>query len=217
MHSSNLRPVLLIAICSFAYLSSGMNLSLGQKSSDQSLQKLSCKAGNLSFACPEGFKLMPVESDKNLALLFQKKDGLGMFVIAPDTGFDEQKLMGDVTKTALAKFFPKESQSFSWKPINYSDSVSKYEVGGGMVKGFNGRLSVVIKYRHVKANGRDIFVGYVAEFSKGSEAKEFFEGAGYGDSMAGCNAAVEVIYSITGEKIDEDHFPCELVAPAPAG
>ncbi len=217
MHNSSLRLVLVIVICSFACLSSGVGLSLGQKSSRQGSQKLSCKAGNLSFACPEGFKLIPIESEKNLALLFQKKYGLGLFVITPDSGFDEQKLMSDVTKAALSNFFPKESQSFSWKPINYSGSVSKYEVGGDMVKGFNGKLSVVIKYRHVKVKGKDIFVGYVAEFAKRNEAKEFFEGAGYGDSMAGCNAAVEVIYSITGEKIDEDHFPCELVVPAPAG
>jgi hypothetical protein len=217
MRSSRLRLFLVLVICSFADLSSGLCLSFGQESPRQDSRKLSCNAGNLNFACPEGFKLIPAGSQQDLALLFKKKYGLGLFVVAPGAEFDERRLMTDVTKTALANFFPKESQAFSWRPMNYSGSVSKYEVGGGMAKGFNGKLSVVIKYRRIRVNEKDIFVGYVAEFGKGGEAKQFFEGAGYGDSLAGCNEAVEVIYSITNEKVDEDHFPCELVVPSPAG
>src|SRR5437868_6744599 len=98
MHHKNLRSVALMTVCSFVCLLLGATLTFGQKAS--------CKVGSLSFACPKGFQPMPLESEKNLALLFQKKYDLGLFVVTPESGFDEQKVMSDVTKTALAKFFP---------------------------------------------------------------------------------------------------------------
>jgi hypothetical protein len=216
MRDTNLRLVRAIAFCSFVCLLTGANLTFGQKPSRQGSQK-SCRAGKLSFVCPEGFKSVSTESEQNFALLFHKKQKLGLFVAMPERDFDERKVASDATKTALAKFYPEESQAWRWKPVNYSDTVSKYEVGGGMVEAFNGDLLVVIKYRRVKVNDKEIFVGYVANIIRGKEAQDSFEGAGYTDSLAGCNAAVEVIYSFTGEKINEEDPPCVFVTSRPVG
>jgi hypothetical protein len=169
-----------------------------------------CAVGDIRFVCPKGFKPLSADSKQPLALFFRKQYGLGLFVASPEAGFDEQRFMTDLTKTTLAKMFPKESQTYSWKPINFSDWVSKFEVGGGMVLGFNGSLSVLIKYRHIRVKGKEVIVGYAAEFGRGAEAKESFERSSGGDSAPGCIASVEVIYSITGEKIDEKKPPCTL-------
>jgi hypothetical protein len=204
------RICMATVICCFVF---GASLSFGQSASRQRSKKSSCNVGDITFVCPKGFKPLPVESDRKFSLLFRKEYGLGLFVALPESGFDEQKFMSDVTKTTLAQIFPKESQAFAWKPLNFSDSVSKYEVGGGMAQGFNGALSVLVKYRHLKFKDKDILVGYVAEFGRGAEAKESFERGLGGDSMPACNASVEVIYAITGEKVDENNPPCTLVVP----
>jgi len=196
----------------------GANSASGQKYSRRDLQKDSCKAGGVSFVCPEGFQALPVEEgQQNIALFFQRKYNLGLFVIGPEAGYDEQKLLSDATNTSLAKFFPKESSSYDWKPMDYSDSVSKFEIGGGMTKGFNGKLVVIVKYRHIKVDHKELFVGDIAQFFEGSEAKDFFQQDKYGDSIVGCDSAVEVIYSVTGEKLDEENRPCAVVTRIPAG
>jgi hypothetical protein len=38
---------------------------------------------------------------------------------------------------------------------------------------------------------------------------------GRSSSMSACNAEVQIIFSITGEKSDPNRLPCELVAIAP--
>ena len=169
-----------------------------------------CSFANISFACPQGFKSLPIEPRQSFALFHQKKYGVGLFVASPDSGFDEQTLMTNVIKTTLAKIFPKESQTYAWKPVTFSGGVSKFEIGGGMAQGFNGSQGVLIKYRQLKFNGREIIVGYVAEFGRGLQGKEAFGRGLGGDSMPGCYAAVDLIYSITGEKMPENN-PCDLI------
>jgi len=88
--------------------------------------------------------------------------------------------------------------------------ISKFEIDGSVVQGFNGSLGVLIKYRRLKFHDRHIIVGYAAEFGRGLEGKEAFGRGLGGDSMPGCYAAVDVIYSITGEKMPDDD-PCDLV------
>ena len=169
-----------------------------------------CTVGNVHFACPKNFKVVPLESTRGFSLFYWKKYDVGVFVASPASDFDERTFMTNVTKTSLAKIFPKESQSFSWEPVDYSGRISKFEIGGGVAQGFNGSLGVLIKYRRLKFNGRDIIVGYASEFGRGAEAKEAFGRGLGGDSMPGCYAVVDVTYSITGEKMPENN-PCDLV------
>ena len=83
-----------------------------------------------------------------------------------------------------------------------------------MAQGFNGSLGVLIKYRRLKFNGRDIIVGYASEFGRGAEAKEaFVRGLG----VIRCRDVMRSwmsIYSITGEKMPENN-PCDLVGRDP--
>src|SRR5437588_10382727 len=162
-----------------------------------------CAIGEVHFVCPKNFKLVPLESAQQFALFQWKKYDVGLFVASPASDFDESAFTTNVTKTSLAKMFPKESQAFSWKPVNYSGRISKFEIGGGVAQGFNGSLGVLIKYRRLKFNGREVIVGYASQFGRGAEAKETFGRGLGGDSMPGCYAVVDVVYSITGEKMPE--------------
>ena len=96
--------------------------SIGAKAPD-------CAAGNVHFACPKNFKVVPLESTQGFSLFYWKKYDVGVFVAAPASDFDERIFMTKLTKTSLAKMFPKESQSFSWKPVDYSGRISKFEIG----------------------------------------------------------------------------------------
>ena len=181
--------------------------SIGAKDHD-------CTIGDLHFACPKDFKPVTPEPAQQFALFYWKKYDVGLFVASPPSGFDERAFMTNVTKTSLTKMFPKDSQAFEWKPVNYSGSISKFEIGGGVAQGFNGSLGVLLKYRHLKINGREIIIGYASEFGRGAEAKEAFGRGLGGDSMPGCYAVVDVTYSISGEKMPENN-PCDLIVTLP--
>jgi hypothetical protein len=169
-----------------------------------------CSIGDVRFACPNNFKPVPLESSQQFALYNWKKYNVGLFVAAPAAGYDESKFMSTVIKTSLAKLFPKDSQDFDWKGVAYSGRISKFEIDGSVVQGFNNSRGVLIKYRRLKFNGQDIIVGYASEFGRGAQAKESFARGLGGDSMPGCYAVVDTIYSITGEKMPENN-PCDLV------
>lgn len=202
-------------ICCLVYLLAGTSLTFGQKR--KASPRSACAAGGIAFKCPKGFKILPPGPDLNLALIFHKDDSLGVFVAVPQSGFDEQEFLSGVLKTASPKFFPKESEVYQWKlsPDDSSVKASKYEVGRGSAKGFNGTLAVYVGYRRVLFKGKDLLVGYIAKDSEGQEAKEFFEGNALASSMVGCDAVVEIIYSITGEKINEADPPCVIITDRP--
>ena len=169
-----------------------------------------CSVADVRFACPKNFKPVQLDVAHPYGLYYWKKYNVGLFVASPASGYDESKFMANVIRTSLAKMFPKDSQDFSWKGVPYSGRVSKFEIDGSVAQGFNGSLDVLIKYRRLKFNGRDIIIGYTSEFGRGARAKESFTRGLGGDSMPGCYAAVDVIYSITGEKMPENN-PCDLV------
>ena len=173
-----------------------------------------CSVGEVHFACPKDFKPVPLDSTQQFSLYHWKKYNVGLFIASPASDYDESKFMPSVVKTSLAKIFPKDSQNFSWKDVPYSGRISKFEIDGSVVRGFNGSLGILIKYRHLKFNNRNIIVGYAAEFGRGKEAKESFDRGLGGDSMPGCYAVVDVTYSITREKMPENN-PCDLIGIAP--
>jgi hypothetical protein len=80
--------------------------------------------------------------------------------------------------------------------------------------GFNRSIGVQIKYRQIKTKDIDVRIGFIARFAdKAADAKEAFEtsfGIETAESIAGCDATVRMIYSITGEKLDPDRHPCSL-------
>jgi hypothetical protein len=194
-----LRVFSVVVLCSLALVSSTFS------------QKRTCKLGNSEFACPRGLRRIAIDPPGNHQL-FLGKD-FALFAAVPVSQDNDPTFVGELTKVALAKLFPTQSQNFVWKQLKYGEPVSKFEVRGGTSLGFNGAIGVVVKYRHVKVSAKELLVGYVAQLGRGADAKEVFDRGLGADSVAsldGCSASVEVIYSITGEKVNENNSPCSL-------
>ena len=191
------------------------NEALAQKSSsEKARQKTSCKAGNISFTCPNDFVSLPVEPEQKAILLFHNSKRYGLLVVEFEPDSNPYRLVNDIAVASLLKFFPTEKQEFIWKylaiPEEGLKSVSKYEVDGTEAIGFNGKIAVLFKHYQLKFKDKNFVIGYISEFGKGEEAKQRFEEDFVGDSMIACKPFVKLIYSITGEKEDRKNPPCIL-------
>ncbi|MCA1624926.1 MAG: hypothetical protein LC768_01850 [Acidobacteria bacterium] len=151
-------------------------------------------------------------------LLFKDSDlkSLGFFVIAKSAVADKNQVINDAKKALLQKLFPKQSQNYIWKPINITffgkdKPMSKFDVSFGAEKGYNQTQLIFFNFRQVNFKERDVFIGYIYEHPSGINAKKGFEG-NFDDSLYNsCIAQVELVYSITGEKIAKDMHPCSII------
>ena len=165
----------------------------------------------VSFSVPKGYVQSGPGSLRNAALLYYAKYKEGLMVVVPDPPFDEAQLVKEITATGLSAFFPKERQTFEWKDSNNYRKLSKFEVSEGQAMGFNRKALVLLKSHHLRFADRDILVFDFFKFDQNDAAEVYARGHGV-ESMQGCNDMVELIYSITGEKIDDTNSPCDLVA-----
>jgi hypothetical protein len=167
------------------------------------------------FALPQRYVKVTGEGRENFVFLYDKKYKDGMVVTVPTVPFVEQDVRDSLMKVSLRTFFPKETQPYMWKSANQLQKVSKFEVGDFLGKGFNQSNLLVFECRHIVFDKKDVFVGTIFEARKGKRAKEMFNGEGTAMSMTTCGASAEIIYSFTGEKIDPEKPPCELIANVP--
>ena len=169
----------------------------------------------MGFTVPKGYVKLTAAARENFVFLYDRKNKDGIVVAVPAAPFVEQDVLNNLMKDGQKAFFPKEIQPYQWKSIDSLQKVSKFEVKDVLVKGLNPNHLLLFEYRHVVFNQRDVFVGTIYEARKGKPAKEMFQGEAAAMSMTTCGAAVELIYSFTGEKIDPDRPPCELIANVP--
>jgi len=169
----------------------------------------------LVFKVPQRYVKLTGASRANSVFLYDKKYKDGMVVAVPATAFVEQDVLDNLRKDSQRTFFPKETQAYRWKSSELLQKVSKFEVKDSLEKGFNRNNLLVFEYRHVVFNHRDVFVGTIFQARRGKPAEEMFNGEGAAMSMTTCAASAELIYSLTGEKVDPDRPPCELIANVP--
>jgi hypothetical protein len=167
------------------------------------------------FTIPERFVKLPGEARANSVLLYDQQYKNGMVVVVPAAPFDEAELLKNLMQDSQKAFFPKETLPYQWKSTDLLRKVSKFEVKDALEKGLNRNHLLLFEYRHVVFNQRDVFVATIFEARRGKPAQEMFKAEAVAASMTTCRAAVEVIYSVTGEKIDPDRPPCELGANVP--
>ncbi len=170
----------------------------------------------ITFARPKRYALLPSDTG-NVIFMYNKNLREGLFIAALSAPFN-QEVITNLIKTSVGKSFPKEPQTWVWKQAGDYQKISNFETGGGKSLGFNKKHLVVAQYRHLVFEKKGILVGYVYEGSKGKQAEEEFN-MDYGsgtvvmvDPITVCDDSVEIIYSITGEKIDENNPPCGLLA-----
>jgi hypothetical protein len=167
------------------------------------------------FSVPQRYSRLTAGARENSVVLYDKKYKDGMVVTVPTVPFVEQDVRESLLKLSLRTFFPKETQPYVWKFENQLRKVSKFEVGDFLGKGFNQSNLLVFEFRHIVFDQKDLFVGTIFEARRGRRAQEMFKSEGTAMSMTTCGAAAELIYSFTGEKIDPDRPPCELIANIP--
>ena len=164
---------------------------------------------------PQRYVRLSAAARQNSVFLYDGTHRDGMVVAVPSAPFVEQDVLDNLMKDSQKIFFPKETLPYQWKSSDSLQKVSKFEVKDALAKGFNKRHLLIFEYRHIIFNQRDVFVGTIFEARKGKPAQEMFDGEGAAMSMTTCGASAELIYSFTGEKIDPDRRPCELIANVP--
>jgi hypothetical protein len=169
----------------------------------------------VAFTVPEGYVTFPGEERANSIFLYNQKFKEGMVVLVPAVPFVEQDVLNNLIKDSQKRFFRKETLPYQWKSTDLLRKVSKFEVKDALAKGLNPNHLLLFEYRHVVFNQRDVFVGTIFEARKGKAAAEMFNDEVAAASMTTCRASAELIYSVTGEKIDPDRPPCELQANVP--
>ncbi len=172
-----------------------------------------CKSNRISFPCPKEYKIVLNGNDSTGIFLAKNLEfGYSVFVIAPKDNFDEQNLMTETTKTLLKTLYPKESQNYRWKNVEFANkkASSKFESSKKSLIGFNGNQIVTIDYRYISFQSKNVIVGTVVDgFEKGKAAEEDFNDGLY-TTNGGCLDGVKIIHSITGEKESEELDPCRL-------
>lgn len=169
----------------------------------------------LAFTVPQKYVRLADGTSDTTVFLFNRQNQEGMVVAVPAAPFVEQEVLGNLIKESQRRFFPKETDAYQWKSATLLQKVSKFEVNDSLEKGLNRNHLLVFEYRHIVFNQRDVFVGTLFEARRGKVAAEMFQSEGAAMSMTTCTAAAELIYSFTGEKIDPEKPPCELIANVP--
>jgi hypothetical protein len=176
--------------------------------------------GGVGLTVPQKYVKVPGEAGQDAVFLdavflYDKTHKEGMVVAVPNALLVDQDVVAGLMSASRKVFFPKETQPYEWKSPNQLQKVSRFEVGDFLGKGFNQAHLLVFECRHIVFNKKEMFVATIFEARKGKLAKEMFNGEGTVMSMSTCGASAEIIYSFTGEKIDPDKPPCELIANVP--
>jgi len=170
-----------------------------------------CKSDKISFPCPEEYKILSKGTYSNNTFLAKNLEfGYSVFVIAPKDNFDKQNLMTDTIKTLLKTLYPKESQNYRWKNVEFANknASSKFEISKKSLIGFNGNQIVTVDYRYISVEGKNVIVGTIVDgFETGESAETEYNENRY-TTNGGCFDAVKIIHSITSEKESDELDPC---------
>jgi hypothetical protein len=217
MRRPKLNAMCLFTLMGWGFLVSGSSLLSASEKTYEAPKSVSktVTLNGVKVPIPKGYALLQGNDVENTIFFFHKKYSHGLFVSVPSLPFDENQLLNGITRVGLSKFFPNERQTYTWTPLSDRRKVSKFEVGGDKAMGYNKSNLIIVQAHHFRVGLRDLLIGDIFELNKGKEAEESFNRGLGGESMQGCNVIVEIIYSITGEEINETNSPCELIALPP--
>ena len=78
--------------------------------------------------------------------------------------------------------------------------LSQYQTNRGIIKGLAGNTFLQVDYVVVKAQGKEVVVGSIAEFGEQRAAMFLFDAEGREYSFQGWEALFQLISSVIGEK-----------------
>ena len=123
-----------------------------------------CKLNDISFPCPKEYKIVLNGNNSTGIFLAQSLEfDYSVFVIAPKDNFDKENLTADTTKILLKTLYPKESQNYRWKDVEFANKKvsSKFETGKKSSIGFNGNQIVTVDYHYISFKDKNFVVGTI--------------------------------------------------------
>ena len=207
---------LILVLCAAGWTDTNSSYARGLRTSRNGNKLSTCQVNGVTFPCPKGLVSIPSNLSENTLFLYNKKEKFGVFVVVPNTPFDEQQIISKTVELVASQWSNTGSQPFAWKPIKYFKPVSEFETSGGSLKGFNQKIMIQVDYHRLAIKQKSIFVGYVSETAKGNEARDAFSGDAFALPSSACEDSVKIIYSLTGEKENEVDPPCEFTSFRPA-
>jgi hypothetical protein len=178
------------------------------------------KPGEISIngvvlSLPQRFARVAAPGPENTAFFYDRKYKEGLVIVVPGGPSSERDVMAELINRSLQTFFPKETTPFQWKSETGFQKVSRFEVSSLLSKGFNQNILLLFEGRHVVVDKKELFVATIYQARQGKPAQEMFNGEGAAMSMTTCQAAAEVVFSFTKEKVNPEKPPCELIANVP--
>jgi hypothetical protein len=198
------------AILSLTSLTFSQNKNANRKSQTVD-QTVNCKSNEFSFPCPKEYKIvLNGTGSTGLFLAKNLEFDYSVFVVAHESSVDKEKLLTEVTTTILKTLYPKDSQVYRWKDVEFQNNkaTSKFETRKKLSLGFNENQLVTVDYGHISFKNKNLIAGtIVVGFFKGEAAVGDFELGRY-TTNGGCSDAVKIIHTFTGEKGSEELNPC---------
>lgn len=155
----------------------------------------------IKFSCPKGFTVQAVNGFATARLMRHNKSREGVFVMLPGKNINNEFI--EEIANALAPTLLKDGAAYKWnRDIAYA-KLSKFEISGGGLVGFDGQKLVCFQYRLLSLNGKDVLVGMFFKLLEGAEAKRAFDNGLGGVSMNSVAGELHVIASLTGEKYSD--------------
>ena len=167
---------------------------------------------SVAYVVPEGYAAVDGVSDDTVTLLAEPKYHSGLFVAALPSEADRAGLMRTVQERVAASGVADGPQTFEWalgRAPTGDQRASTYEVFNERRQGFNGQSRVVVQYRQIRKDGRDVLTGYYYVSGTGDDAERQFQSNSQGDSMGAGAGWSALVGSIVGTE------PTNLSAPPP--
>lgn len=169
--------------------------------------KVVCVSGVFGFKCPKGYKvLLAGKTSDGLFLAKSTEFRYSVFVAYKPS----DDAMTELLPKILKAFLPNESQNFEWKDVVADPrKSSKFEVASKRRIGMNnGKAFLTLEYRQIVFNGNKLLTGTVVNGYEGPEGiKDSFERGAY-TTNGGCFDSMDIIATLTKEKLDTEQGPC---------
>ena len=170
-----------------------------------------CSAGEISFPCPKGLKVLrqDKESGSFLAQRKEKDYSYSIFVVTGDSENVEKRIDTDF----VPLLFPTEPSGYVWRELEFLNTAptSTFEIKKRLAGGFNQKYLISLSYREISFKSKKFTIGSIwHEDGSVADAKEVFEQATGMVEGSGCDQIVKLIHLITGEKTSKKSNPCEF-------
>lgn len=177
-------------------------------------------AQEVAYTTPDGYSEVANQSTDGITLFSNERYHNGLFVATLPSEAARANLMLAVQERVARVAASGESQVFDWAPNTAptgNQPASAYEVFNERRHGFNGESRIVVQFRQIRKDGRDLLTGYYYVSGNGAEAAQQFRGNSVGDSAGAGADWAKLVGSLIGEEPRNMSAPPPPAGPPPPG